>query len=65
MRVVNGRKMTPSRGKNQLPPNAALNIAGRAIQMKKIAIRGKAPAKIAKRQPILSSPAQMAATGIV
>src|SRR3954452_23728869 len=54
--VVNGRKRTPSTGRNHLPPKALLNNAGRASQTKMVARRGKHPAKIANRQPMCVSP---------
>src|SRR6476469_8452643 len=43
----------PSSGQSHDPPNGAVNCVGRAIQRKMSANRGNAPAKIAKRQPIV------------
>jgi hypothetical protein len=54
--VVKGRKMIPKSGHSQLPLKAALNWAGRAIQIKISAIRGNIPANSANRQGILFSP---------
>jgi hypothetical protein len=48
--------MIPRMGQNQLPPKAALNILGRAIQMKSVPNRGNIPANIANRQGIFFSP---------
>ncbi len=51
--VVNGRKMMPRIGHNQLPPKAALNMAGRASQMSSVPMRGKNAANIANKQTML------------
>jgi hypothetical protein len=51
--VVYGRKMIPRIGHSQLPLKAALNIAGRAIQMKSVPSRGNIPANNANRQGMI------------
>jgi hypothetical protein len=52
--VVNGKKMIPRIGKNQLPPKAALKSAGRANQINSVPKRGNKPANIANKQGILA-----------
>jgi hypothetical protein len=56
IRVVKGRKIMPRIGHNQLPPKAALNMTGRAIQMNRVPRRGKKPANIANKQGMIFSP---------
>jgi hypothetical protein len=50
---VKGRKTIPRIGHSQLPLNAALNMVGRASQIKRVPIRGKRAANIANKQTIL------------
>lgn len=45
----------PSRGQNQLPPNALEKYTGLASQMNRVANRGNPPAKIANKHPIVFS----------
>src|SRR5215211_4136280 len=54
MRVVNGRKMMPSKGRRKVL-NAASTRTGLAIQTMSSARRGKRPPSSANRQPILST----------
>jgi hypothetical protein len=50
--VANGRKMRPSRGQIQVL-KAASTITGLAIQMMNRPSRGKSPANMANRHPIV------------
>jgi hypothetical protein len=53
--VVKGKKRMPRSGQNQLPPKAALNMAGRANQMMNVPSLGNMPATKANRQGIVVS----------